>query len=116
MIEPVQELRALKKHLKGEQEKNDEEEKEKNATSDTVKNSTHQYGRGFSEPFTGTIPFDLTWPTPKIERNKVSGSLESYQPFIPPLNYKLDEVVSKPNEPDVLTNWKNFDFLENAKL
>lgn len=114
MIEPLQELLALKRHLKGEQERNDEEEKERNAASDTEKNRNH--GRGFSEPFTGTIPFDLTWPTPKIEKNKVSGSLESYQPFIPPLNYKLDELVSKPNEPDVLTNWKNFDFLENAKL
>lgn len=111
MIEPLQELIALKKHIKAEQERNEEEEKEKTAATDNVKNSSHHSCRGFSKPFTGTIPFDFTWTTPNIEKNKVSGSLESYQPFIPHLNYKLDELISKPNEPDVLKNWKNFKFL-----
>lgn len=106
----------MKRHIRAEKERNEEEEREKrNATIDTPKNSYDNYGRGFSEPFTGTIPFDLTWTTKNIEKRKI-GSLESYQPFIPPLNYKLDELIAKPNEPDAFKNWKTFDFLQNSEL
>lgn len=100
MIEPLQELLAIRRHIKAEQERKEEEEIEKKNTVDHSKSMHGHYG--FNEPFTGRIPFDLTWTTPNIEKNKVSGSLESYQPFIPALNYNLDELISKPNEPDVL--------------
>lgn len=114
MPDPVKELVAIKKHMKAEQERQAEEEKEKNTAA--AKKSTHRFGRGYSEPFTGTIPFDLTWTTPNIRKTKVSGSLESYQPFIPPLNYNLNELISKPNEPDVFKKWNNFNFLQNFEL
>lgn len=114
--DPVKELVAIKKHMKAEQERHEEEEKEKKETNDAAKKSTQRFARGFTEPFTGTIPFDLKWTTPNIKKTKVSGSLESYQPFIPPLNYKLDELISKPNEPDVLKKWKDFNFLQNSEL
>lgn len=115
VIEPLKDLIAMKRHIKAEKERHEEEEREKTSAADTPKNDSHSnYGRGFSKPFTGTIPFDLTWTTKNIEKKKI-GSLESYQPFIPPLNYKLDELVPKPNVPDVFRDWKNFNFLENAE-
>lgn len=112
VVDGVRELIAIKKHITAEQQRNEEEEKEKKATSDGTKKSTYRHG----EPFTGTIPFDLTWTTPNIKKNKVSGSLESYQPFIPPLNYKLPELIPKPHEPEVFKKWKDYNFLENSKL
>lgn len=102
--------------MKAEQERNEEEEREKKEATDNTKSTSNaHYGRGFNEPFTGEIPFDLTWTTPNIAKGKVTGSLESYQPFIPSLNYELDELISKPNEPEIFKNWKNFNFQERSE-
>lgn len=105
---PLKDLIAMKKHMKAEQA-----EKEKYGSTDTVKNSNDAPGRGFAKPFTGTIPFELTWNAPNITTSKISGPLASYQPFIPALNYNLDELISKPSEPDVLKTMKESNSLGN---
>lgn len=112
MIEPLRELIALKKHMKAEQERNEEEERQRKDGTDTITDSSHHYGRGFAEAFTGTIPFDFKWTSPSVEKSKITGSLVSYQPFVPALNYSLDELISKPNEPEVLKKWKTVNDLE----
>lgn len=92
----------MKKHMKAEQE-----EKEKDSADSTGKVNDDTSGRGFAKPFTGTIPFELAWSQANIVKNKISGPLASYQPFIPALNYNLNELISKPSEPDVLKNRKD---------
>lgn len=93
--------------------KAEQEEKDKDsAAADTVTDNDDTYGRGFARPFTGTIPFELTWSQPNIVKSKVSGPLASCQPFIPALNYNLNELISKPSQPDVLKTRKNANSLD----
>lgn len=112
VVEPLKELIAIKKHMKAEQEKSEEEARQKKRSSDTIPDEDRQHGRGFAEPFKGTIPFDFAWTVPSIEKNEISGTLESYQPFIPPLSYNLDELISMPNEPEILKKWTSSNCLE----
>ncbi|KAG4072283.1 hypothetical protein HA402_004215 [Bradysia odoriphaga] len=109
---PLHDLIAMKKHMKAEQARNEEEEK--NSAAGTSSSNKVTYSGGFAEPFTGTIPFELTWSQPNIVNSKISGPLASYQPFIPALNYKLDELISKPGEPAALKNRKDENSLGNS--
>lgn len=107
-MEPLREIIALKRHIKAEQERTEQEDQQR--SEGNILDSGDD--RGFAEPFTGTIPFDFSWMAQSCEKKPITGSLVAYQPFIPPLNYNLGELISKPAEPEDLKKWKSVNFLD----